>query len=159
MDEKPYQLLSHAREPLPAEGGKPYRQDYEYVRIGTCSVFMFTGPLGCRRHAQAFPRRTKKDWACRIQWLLNGQYPEAEKAVLAMDNLNTHAVSSLCETFPPGEAFRLARRLEIHYTPKRGSWLNIAEIELSALVAQCLGQRRIPGLPALNAELAARHTQ
>jgi len=159
MDEKPYQLLSHTRKPLPMVSGKPYREDYEYIKIGTCSIFIFTEPLAGWRHAEAFPQRTKKDWAHRIQWLLNEQYPEAEKVVLVMDNLNTHTITSLYETFQPDEAFRLAQRLEIHYTPIHGSWLNIAEIELSAMAAQCLGQRRIPGLLTMNAELAAWHTQ
>ena len=159
MDEKPYQLLDHAREPLPAEPGKPAREDFEYGRNGTCSIFIFTEPLNGWRHAEASPRRTKIDWAYRIRWLLNEQYPDAEKIVLVMDNLNTHTTSSLYEAFPPDEAFRLAKRLEIHYTPKHGSWLNIAEVELAAMAAQCLGQRRIPDLPALNSELAAWHSQ
>ena len=121
MDEKPCQLLDHTREPLAPEPGKTQRVDYEYKRNGTCSIFMFTEPLGNWRNAQAFPRRTKKDWACRIKWLLDNEYPEAEKVVLVMDNLNTHTISSLYETFPPDEAFRLAQRLEMHYTPKHGS--------------------------------------
>jgi len=159
MDEKPCQLLGDIREPLPMKPGAAQREDYEYLRDGTCSIFIFTEPLSGWRHTHAFPRRTKKDWARRIQWLLNEQYPEAEKVVLVMDNLNTHAVSSLYETFSPEEAFRLAGRLEIHFTPKHGSWLNIAEIELSAMAAQCLGGRRIPGIASLNEELAAWHTQ
>jgi hypothetical protein len=159
MDEKPYQLLDHICEPLPMEAGKPMREDYEYTREGTCSIFIFSEPLAGWRHAQALSRRTKRDWAHRIQWLLNEQYPKADKVVLVMDNLNTHTISSLYETFPPDEAFRLAQRLEIHYTPKHGSWLNIAEIELSAMAVQCLGKRRIPNLLALNEELAAWHTQ
>jgi hypothetical protein len=139
--------------------GSPQREDYEYIRLGTCSIFIFTEPLSGWRHAQASEQRTKKDWARRIQWLLAGQYPQAEKIVLVMDNLNTHVISSPYGTFPPGEAFRLAQRLEIHYTPVHGSWLNIAEIELSAMAAQCSGQRRIPDLKTLNEELAAWHTQ
>ena len=158
MDEKPYQLLSYAREPLPMEHGKPIREDFEYLRNGTCSIFLFTEPLCGWRYAEAFPQRTKKDWAHRIQWLLNGQYSGTEKVILVMDNLNTHTVSSLYETFSPQEAFRLAQRLEIHYTPKHGSWLNIAEIELAAMAAQCLGHRRIPDLFTMNSELAAWHT-
>jgi len=94
-----------------------------------------------------------------IHWLLTEQYPKAEKVVLVMDNLNTHTISSLYEAFPPEDAFRLAQRLEIHYTPKHGSWLNIAEVELAAMAAQCLGQRRIPNLTIMNTELAAWHTQ
>jgi hypothetical protein len=159
MDEKPYQLLGDIREPLPMKPGSAGREDCEYLRNGTCSIFIFTEPLSGWRYAQAFPRRTKKDWALRIQWLLNEQYPEAEKIVLVMDNLNTHAVSSLYETFSPQEALRLAGRLEIHFTPKHGSWLNIAEIELSAMTAQCLGDRRIPDIESLNKELAAWHNR
>jgi len=159
MDEKPYQLLGLSRPSIPMKSGKPWRVDYEYIRTGTCSIFIFTEPLSGWRYAQAFAQRTKKDWAHRIRWLLNEQYPQAEKIVLVMDNLNTHTISSLYETFAPEEAFRLAQRLEIHYTPIHGSWLNIAEIELSAMAAQCLGQRRIPGLKSLNEELAAWHTR
>ena len=158
MDEKPYQLLNHVHEPLPIKPGKPKREDFEYLRNGTCSIFIFTEPLGCWRYAKAFSRRTKIDWAYRIRWLLNEQYPEAEKVVLVMDNLNTHTISSLYEAFPPEEAFHLAQRLEIHYTPRHGSWLTIAEVELAAMAAQCLGQRRIPDLTTMNAELAAWHT-
>ena len=159
MDEKPYRLLSDVREPLPAGNGKPERGDFEYWRNGTCGIIIFTGPLVGWRHTEAFPRRTKIDWAHRIRWLLGEQYPEAGKVVLVMDNLNTHAISSLYEAFPPAEAFRLSQRLEIHYTPKHGSWLNIAETELAAMSAQCLGRRRIPDLVTLNFELAAWHTQ
>jgi hypothetical protein len=159
MDEKPYQMLDHICEPLPMKTGEPTREDYEYTREGTCSIFVFTEPLSGWRHVQASRRRTKKDWAHRIQWLLDEQYPEAEKVVLVMDNLNTHNASSLYETFSAEEAYRLAQRLEMHYTPKHGSWLNIAEIELSAMARQCLGSRRIPNLPALNEELAVWHTK
>jgi len=159
MDEKPFQLLCDRREPLPMKQGVLLREDYEYSRNGTCSIFIFTEPLSGWRHAQAFPQRTKKDWAYRIRWLLDERYPGEEKIILVMDNLNTHAVSSLYEAFPPDAAFRLAQRLEIHFTPKHGSWLNIAEIELSAMAAQCLGDRRIPDLTVLNMELAAWHTQ
>jgi hypothetical protein len=155
MDEKPYQLLSHVHEPLPAEYGKPLREDFEYLRNGTCSIFIFAEPLGSWRNAEAYPRRTKIDWAHRIQWLLNEQYPEAEKVVLVMDNLNTHTISSLYEAYSPEKAFSLAQRLEIHFTPKHGSWLNIAEVELAAMAAQCLGQRRISDLETMNSELAA----
>jgi hypothetical protein len=157
MDEKPYQLLSHARTPIPMQPGAPRREDNEYIRNGTCSIFMFTEPLGGWRHAEALPQRTKKDWAHQIQWLLYKEYPEAEKVVLVMDNLNTHTISSLYEAFPPEEAFRLAQRLEIHFTPKHGSWLNIAEIELSAMAIQCLGSRRICDIETLNSELASWH--
>jgi hypothetical protein len=155
MDEKPYQLLGEAREPLPIKPGSTEKIDYEYVRKGTCSIFVFTEPLAGWRHPVALPRRTRKDWAGQIKWLLDEQYPKAEKVVLVMDNLNTHTISSLYEAFSPEEAFRLAQRLEIHFTPKHGSWLNIAEVELAAMTAQCLGQRRIPDLETMNSELAA----
>ena len=159
MDEKPYQLLSLSRPSIQMKPGAPERVDYEYIKTGTCSIFIFTEPLAGWRYAQALPQRTKKDWAGWIQWLLDEQYPDAEKVVLVMDNLNTHTISSLYETFPPQEAFHLAQRLEIHHTPKHGSWLNIAEIELSAMTAQCLGNRCIPGIKTLNMELAAWHNQ
>jgi hypothetical protein len=155
MDEKPYQLLADAREPIPMKQGKLKKVDNEYIREGTCSIFIFTEPLASWRYAEAFPRRTKKDWAERVKWILDTRYAEAEKVVLVMDNLNTHVISSLYEAFHPEEAFRLAQRLEIHYTPKHGSWLDIAEIELSALASQCLGNRRISSIEALNKELAA----
>ena len=115
------------------EKGKVCKQDYQYIRNGTCSIFMFTEPLSAWRYAKAFARRTKKDWAHNIKWLVDEHYPLAQKVVVVMDNLNTHTISSLYETFPKEEAFRIAQRLEIHYTPKHGSWLNIAEIELAAM--------------------------
>ena len=107
----------------------------------------------------AFSHRTKIDWAYRIQWLLNEQYPEAEKIILVMDNLNTHTISSLYEAFLPEVAFSLAQRLEIHYTPKHGSWLNIAEIELAAIASQCLGHRRFSDISVLNSELSVWYTK
>ena len=155
MDEKPYQLLGEVREPIPMESGSVKKVDSEYSREGTCSIFIFTEPLAGWRYAEAFDRRTKNDWAHRVKWVLDTQYPDAEKVVLVMDNLNTHVISSFYETFPPEEAFRLSQRLEIHYTPKHGSWLDIAEIELSALAAQCLGDRRIPTIEILNKDLRA----
>ena len=159
MDEKPYQLLDHARDPLPVRPGSIKKVDSEYIRNGTCSIFIFTEPLSGWRAADALPQRTKKDWANKVRWLLEDQYPDAEKVVLVMDNLNTHNTSSLYETFPPEVAFHLAQRLEIHYTPKHGSWLNIAECELSSLAAQCLGDRRISNIELLNTELRAWHTR
>ena len=124
MDEKPYQLLDHARGPLPVRPGSTEKVDNEYIRNGTCSIFIFTEPLAGWREAQALPRRTKLDWAGQVKWLLDEQYPDVEKVVLVMDNLNTHTISSFYEAFEPKEAFRLAQRLEIHFTPKHGSWLN-----------------------------------
>jgi hypothetical protein len=159
MDEKPYQLLGEVREPIPAKPGEVEKIDSEYKREGTCSIFIFTEPLAGWRYAEAFDHRTKKDWAQRVKWVLENQYPDADKVVLVMDNLNTHVISSLYEAFPPEEALRLAQRLEIHYTPKHGSWLDIAEIELSALATQCLGNRRIPNIEALNKELLAWETK
>jgi hypothetical protein len=159
MDEKPYQMLAHSREPLPIQPNSTEKEDNEYIRCGTCSIFLFTEPLAGWRYTEASPRRTKKDWAHMIKWLVDEQYPEAEKIIAVMDNLNTHTISSLYEAFCPEEAFRLAQRLEIHYTPKHGSWLNIAEIELSSLATQCLGSRRIPDIDILNAELSAWHTK
>jgi len=159
MDEKPYQKLDHAREPLPMRPGSIEKVDSEYVRNGTCSIFMFNEPLAGWRETEALPQRTKVDWARKIKWLLDEQYPDAEKVVLVEDNLNTHSLSSLYEAFSPEEAFRLAQRLEMHFTPKHGSWLNMAECELSALAAQCLGDRRIADIDTLNTELAAWHTR
>jgi hypothetical protein len=154
MDEKPYQLLAHARDPIPATPGHDLKEDSEYVRHGTCSIFCWAGPLAGWRRVDASPRRTKIDWAHQVKQLLTVDYPDAEKVVLVMDNLNTHDTGSLYEAFVPEEAFGLAQRLEIHHTPKHGSWLNIAEIELSALTRQCL-DRRIDDLGVLNTELTA----
>jgi hypothetical protein len=155
MDEKPLQLLADARRKMEISPGKTERIDNEYIRCGTCSIFLFTEPLGGWRYTDAQERRTKVDWAKQIKWLLTEQYPNAKKVVLVIDNLNTHNISSLYEAFPPAEAFALAQRLEIHHTPKHGSWLNIAEIELSALGRQCLGKRRIDNLVELNSEMAS----
>ena len=154
MDEKPYQLLAHARDPLPSAPGRDRKEDYEYVRHGTCSIFVWVEALAGRRRVTARHRRTRTDWATEIDHLLTVDYPDAETVVLVMDNLNTHTLGSLYETFSPAKARALARRLEIHYTPKHGSWLNIAEIELSALTRQCL-DRRIADLDLLNTELQA----
>jgi DDE superfamily endonuclease len=158
MDEKPYQLLDHARAPIPAAPGRDRKEDSEYVRCGTCSIFCWVEPLRGWRRVDAKPRRTKIDWAQQVKHLLTVDYPDAETVVLVMDNLNTHGLGSLYEAFEPAEAFTLAQRLEIHHTPKHGSWLNIAEIELSALTRQCL-DRRIGDLAVLNTELTAwQHT-
>ena len=159
MDEKPFQLLDDQYEIIPmSEDNHVLRQDCEYERKGTGSIFIFTEPLSGWRNATAEPHRTSVDWAHKIKWLLTKQYPKVKKVVLVLDNLNTHSTASLYKAFPPEEAFKLASRLEIHYTPKHGSWLNIAEIELSALSVQCLGDRRIPSIAVLNKELAAWHT-
>ena len=154
MDEKPYQLLGHARDPIPAGPGHDLKQDSEYVRHGTCSIFVWVEPLAGRRRVNARQQRTRIDWAHEIDQLLSVDYPHAERIVLVMDNLNTHTLGSLYEAFDPAKARALTERLELHYTPKHGSWLNIAEIELSRLTRQCLG-RRIDDLDLLNTELAA----
>ena len=158
MDEKPYQLLGHVRDPIPARPGRDRLMDSEYVRAGTCSIFCWVEPLRGWRRVDAQPRRTKFDWARQVKRMLTCDYPEAETVVLVMDNLNTHGIGSLYEAFDPETAFALAQRLEIHHTPRHGSWLNIAEIELSALTRQCL-DRRIDAPAPLNAELAAWQQQ
>ena len=157
MDEKPYQLLAHARDPVPAAPGRDRREDSEYVRHGTCSIFVWVEPLAGRRRVTARPQRTRIDWANEVDHLLSVDYPDAERVLLVMDNLNTHTIGSLYEAFEPAKARALAQRLEIHHTPRHGSWLNIAEIELSALTRQCL-DRRIEDLDVLNSELAAWQT-
>lgn len=154
MDEKPYQLLDECRQPIPMKPGEIKRYDSEYVRHGTCSIFVFTEPLKGWRTVSVSKRRTRLDWARYIAELLEVHYPNAPKVCLVMDNLNTHAISSLYEAFPAEKARALAKRLEIHYTPKHGSWLNIAEIELSVLTSQCLGNR-IPDIDALAFELGS----
>jgi len=154
MDEKPYQLLNHARDPLPARPGHDACEDSEYIRCGTCSIFVWVEPLAGWRRVEALERRTRIDWADQVKQMLTVDYRDAEAVVLVMDNLNTHGIASLYEAFEPEEAFALAQRLEIHHTPKHGSWLNIAEIELSALTRQCL-DRRISDQTILNNELTA----
>lgn len=162
MDEKPVQLVEETRTPLPAQPGKPMRYDHEYERKGTASIFLFTEPLTGWRRVDAQPQRTAKKWAYQIKELLNDDYPEAQKVMLVCDNLNTHNTASLYETFEPAEARRLAKRLDIRYTPKHGSWLNIAEVELSVLTSQCL-DRRIADLETMQQEIKAweqeRNTQ
>jgi hypothetical protein len=153
MDEKPYQLLEEAREPIAMNEQHDKREDYEYIRNGTCSIFMFSEPLTGVRYVSASKQWTRQDWAWEVQFLLTGYYPDTKKVVLVMDNLNTHTIASLYETFPAEQALALAQRLEIHYTPKHKSWLNIAEIELSALSSQCLS-RRIATLEKLQGEMA-----
>lgn len=141
LDEKPVPLRRDVQDPQPAAPGRAARRDYVYERHGVANVFMMFEPLTGRRQAVVTERRTRQDWAHCIQDLLDVQYPTAEKIVLVMDNLNTHTPGSLYETFDPAEAKRLADKLEIHPTPKHGSWLNVAEIELSVLGRQCLPRR------------------
>jgi hypothetical protein len=152
MDEKPYQLLEYTRPSIEAKPGRTRKEDYEYSRRGVCSIFVWVEPLAGKRRVIARPRRTRVDWAHEIDTLLTKDYPDAPKVVLVMDNLNTHTLGSLYEAFTPAKARELASRLEIHYTPKHGSWLNVAEIELSALSRQCLS-RRIADIEKLNHEL------
>lgn len=154
MDESNKQLVGEVATPIPAAPGRPQLVDHEYVRNGVAEIFMEVEPLAGRRHVAVTEQRTRKDWAGFIKSMLDERYPEAEKIRLVMDNLNTHNLASLYEAFEPEEARRLARRLEIHHTPKHGSWLNIAEIELSALKIQCL-DRRIPEIDKLRSEVAA----
>ena len=141
FDERPKQWVMEARTPLPRSPGQPARYDYEYKRNGMANIFMIFEPLAGKRHVKATWRRTRIDWAQCMRQLVDELYPEAEQTVLVMDNLNTHKKASLCEAFEPMEAKRIADKLEIHYTPKHGSWLNMAEIELSVLSGQCLAGR------------------
>lgn len=141
LDEGGKQLVKELRESLPMQPGQPERVDYEYESIGYCNVFLACEPLAGQRFVTATSRRTKNDWAYFVRDLLEKQYPAAQRLVLVMDNLNTHSPASFYEAFPPQEAWRLSQRLEIHYTPKHGSWLNVAEIELSVLARQVLSGR------------------
>lgn len=151
MDEQPVQLIGETRKMIPAEPGKPEREDYEYERSGTAEIFMFTEPLTGKRYVSVRERRTAKDWAQEVRYLSENHYPDADYIRLVCDNLNTHKTASFYEVFSPEEARRLINRLEIHHTPKHGSWLNIAEIELSVLTRQCL-DRRIPDMETLRNE-------
>ena len=154
MDEQPVQLLKETRNPIPATVDHPRRVDYEYERNGTAVNFMFNEPLGSWRKVNVRQRKTAVDWAYEIKELLDEDYSEAEKVILVCDNLNTHKIASFYEAFEPKQARRLAERLEIHYTPKHGSWLNVAEIELSVFSGQCL-DRRIPDIATLQREAKA----
>jgi len=154
MDETSKQLVAETRAPVAAEPGRVERYDYEYERNGTANIFMFTEPLGGWRKTAVTDRRTRVDWAEQVRELLEEDYPEAKFVTLIMDNLNTHSCASLYEAFEPEEARRLTERLKIVHTPKHGSWLNIAELELNALSQQCLS-RRIGDKPTLRREVAA----
>lgn len=154
LDEASKQLIGEVAEPVPAALGRPARIDYEYVRNGTANLFMISEPHAGWRHVEVTDRRTAVDFAEVVRALVEEVYPEAEKVVLVMDNLNTHRLASLYEAFPPEQARRIAERLEIHHTPKHGSWLNMAEIELSVLARQCL-DRRIESKEELKREVAA----
>ena len=154
MDEKPYQLLGEARESWAMRPGDNKKIDSEYIRNGTCSIFAFIEPLGGKHHVSVREHRTAVDWAEEIKYLVDEMYPDAEKIILVMDNLNTHKPSSLYKKYKPEEARRIIRELEIHYTPKHGSWLDIAEIEFNIMTRQCLN-RRIDSIEKLTSELAA----
>jgi hypothetical protein len=153
MDESSKQLIGEVRTPIPCKPGQPARFDDEYVRNGVVQIFMEVEPLAGKRHVEITERRTRKDWAQQIKQMLDERYPDAVQVRLVMDNLNTHSVASLYETFKPSEARRLAERLDIHFTPKHGSWLNMAEIELSVLKGQCL-DRRISDMASMQGEVA-----
>ena len=154
MDETSKQMLRDARPALSMGPGRTSREDYEYERGGGANVFMFMEPLTGRRWVDITEQRTKVDWAHQIEELVDQRYPHAERIVLVMDNLNTHSPASLYEAFDPEKARRLSEKLEIHHTPKHGSWLNMAEIELSVLSRQCL-ERRVPDFETLEREAAA----
>jgi hypothetical protein len=154
FDEGTKQFVKDVRTPIPAASGRPERIDYEYERNGTGNLFMMFEPLAGRREVLVTERRTAVDYAKAIQHLVDVSYPRAEKIVLVQDNLNTHKLASLYEAFPPEHARRLIDKLEVHYTPKHGSWLNMAEIELGVLRHQCL-DRRIPDFSTLTGEVAA----
>ena len=154
FDELPYQIVAETRQPLPARPGQPARVDYEYRRHGTANLFLSFDPDRGWRHVSVTDRRTKRDFAHEMRRLVDEDYPAAEVIRLVSDNLNTHTPAALYETFPPAEARRLARKLEFHDTPKHGSWLNLAEIELSVLSGQCL-DRRMGDRATLEREVAA----
>jgi hypothetical protein len=154
MDETNKQLLRETRPGLPLAPRRPRREDHEYAREGVVNLFLFCAPLEGQRWVDVTARRTKADWAHQIKDLVDVRYPAARRIVLVMDNLNTHTPASLYEVFAPAEAKRLADKLEIHHTPKHGSWLNVAEIELSVLSRQCL-DRRVPDAATLQAEITA----
>lgn len=153
MDETPRQLIGQTRVPVPAKPGQAAREDYEYERLGVCNVFMACEPLAGRRMTKVTERKTKADWAHFLDDIAR-QYPQAQRITLVMDNLNTHTPASLYETFAPEKAKALWDRFEFVYTPKHGSWLNMAEIELNVLIGQCLN-RRIDSIDTLRSQVAA----
>jgi hypothetical protein len=154
FDESPVQLTRETRRPLPARPGHPARYDTEYKREGTANLFLFVQPLRGWRHVNVTKQRTKPDFARQMRLLVDDYFPTAERIRLVVDNLNTHTPAALYGTFPPDEARRITRKLEFHYTPKHGSWLNMAECELAVLAGQCLN-RRIATIDTLREEIAA----
>jgi hypothetical protein len=157
FDELPYQLVAETRLPLPMQPGKPIRYDYEYRRNGTCNLFMFFQPLAGWRHVEVTEQRTKQDFAHQMKDLVDVHFPEVEVIRVVLDNLNTHSPAALYEVFEPQEARRIVRKLEFHYTPKHGSWLNMAEIEISVLDRQCL-DRRLAEVRMVRSEVVAWET-
>jgi hypothetical protein len=155
MDEQPVQLIGETRLPIPATKEHPKRVDYEYERKGTASIFMFAEPLAGFRQATARERRTKSDWAKEVGHLLDTRYANVEQITLVCDNLNTHTKGAFYEAFPPEKARGYIKRIDFVYTPKHGSWLNVAECELSCMTSQCLSNRRIGDLATLQSEIAA----
>ena len=155
MDEQPIQLIGETRAPIPATRNHPERVDYEYERKGTASIFMFAEPLSGYRQATARPRRTKVDWALEVAHLLDTRYAPCPRVTLVCDNLNTHTMGAFYEAFPPEQARVYVRRIDFVNTPKHGSWLNVAECELSCLTSQCLTDRRIDSLELLQSEIVA----
>lgn len=154
FDERPYQLIGETRQPLPCAPGEPARYDFEYQRLGTCNLFTYLQPLAGWRHVVVTERRTKLDFAPRMKELVDVHFPDAERIRLVVDNLNIHTPAAFYEAFAPAEARRLVQRIEFHYTPKHGSWLNMVESELAVLSQQCL-DRRIPLRDQLHHEIAA----
>lgn len=158
FDELPYQIVAETRVSLPVEPGRPRRVDYEYERRGTCNVFLMVQPEAGWRHVDITPRRTAQDFAYQMRALVDEHFPDAERIRVVLDNLNTHKPAALYAAFPAAEARRLVSKLEFHYTPKHGSWLNMAETELSVLVRQCL-DRHFTGMAAVQKEVAAWETE
>jgi transposase len=155
FDEMPYQLLKEKRLPLPAKPGLPQRFDYEYERAGTRNLFMFFEPHAGWRHVEVTARRTKEDFAHQMKALVDEHFPKAKTIRLVVDNLNTHTPSALYETFEAGEAWRIFSKLELHYTPKHASWLNMVEAEFAVMANQCIGGRRIGDERTLKSEIAS----
>jgi DDE superfamily endonuclease len=153
FDEQPRQLIAEAGTPVPAAPGRPQRIDYEYRRQGTANLFLTFGPLAGRRHVAVTPQRAAQDFAQQMRALVDVYYPAAAVVAVVLDNLSTHSPAALYQAFPPDEARRILERLEFHYTPKHGSWLNMAELEFSVLGRQCL-DRRIPDRETLRQEIA-----
>jgi hypothetical protein len=155
FDELPYQMVAETRTPLPAKPGRPERYDYEYERQGVCNLFMFFEPKASWRHIDIRRRRTAQDFAQQMKKLVNEHYPEAQKIRVVLDNLNTHTGAALYEAFEPQEARHILSKVEFHYTPKHGSWLNQVEIEFSVLSRECIGGRHIPNQERLEKEAGA----